>query len=147
VDLLCDEPPRGLREAQWAALEEATVPVVLSRGGPVAEALLAAFQERAPQGAGAAALAAGSSNEPGVDAATLVEGLDADAIVVRRYSIRRLRDLAAAVGQMPADDYLADRAAAARRDSVARWRSLVEQGALRRRAIPEPAPAPGPNGR
>ncbi len=147
VDLLCDEPPRGLREAQWAALEEATVPVVLSRGGPVAEVLLAAFRERAPQGADAAALAAGPGDEPGVDAATLVEGLDADALVVRRYSIRRLRDLAAAVGQMPADDYRADRAAAARRDSVSRWRSLVEQGALPRRAIPEPAPAPGPNGR
>ena len=147
VDLLCDDPPRGLSEAQWTALEAATVPVVLARGGPEAEALLAAFRERAPDGAVVAGLAAGPDAEVGGDATALVAGLDAGALVVRRYSIRRLRDLAAAVGQALPDDYRADRDATARRDSVARWRALAEEGALRRRAIPEPARSPGPNGR
>jgi hypothetical protein len=94
-----------------------------------------------------AGLAAGPDAEVGGDATALVAGLDAGALVVRRYSIRRLRDLAAAVGQALPDDYRADRDATARRDSVARWRALAEEGALRRRAIPEPARSPGPNGR
>ncbi|MFM7243715.1 MAG: hypothetical protein ACKO40_06000 [Planctomycetaceae bacterium] len=116
VALLCDEPPRSLNESQWVAVEALSVLAVLSRGGAEAAALLAAFRDRGPDGVAAAALAVG--DEAATDPAALVDGLDADAIVVRRYSILRLREVAAAVGRTDIDGYRADRDPPARRDSV-----------------------------
>lgn len=142
VALLCDESRRGLNESQWVALEALSVPAVLSRGGAEAAALLAAFRDHGPNGAEAAALAAGD----GGDLMTLVAGLDAGTLVVRRYSILRLRE-AAAVGRAGDDGYRANHDAAARRESVARWRLLVEQGALRQPAASEPGGAANPDGR
>jgi len=145
VALLCDEPPRGLNESQWVALEAASVPMVLSRGGVAAESLLAALRDTAPDGAAVAALAAPGGEAP--ELTTLLDGLDAAALVVRRYSILRLRGVAAAAGHTVADDYRGDHDGSARRDSVARWRSLVEQGVFRGPARPEPGRSPNPNGR
>jgi len=145
VALLCDEPPRGLNESQWVALEAASVPMVLSRGGVAAESLLAALRDTAPDGAAVAALAAPGGEAP--ELTTLLDGLDATALVVRRYSILRLRGVAAAAGHTVADDYRGDHDGSARRDSVARWRSLVEQGVFRGPARPEPGRSPNPNGR
>lgn len=132
VALLGDEPPRGLNESQWVALEARSVPVVLAWGGPDAEALLAAFRATAPDGATVAALATGDAGA--VPLARLLDGLDAGAVVVRRYSILRLR---AAADHPAGDDYRGDRDAAARRESVAWWRALVDQGAVRPPARPD----------
>lgn len=145
VTLLCDESPRGLNESQWVAVEALSVPAVLSRGGDEAAALLAAFRDRGSDGATAAALAAGG--EAATDLAALVEGLDAGTLVVRRYSILRLRRVATAVGRTDIDGYRADRDASARRDSVSWWRALVDRGALRRPAASEPGGSANPDGR
>lgn len=144
VALLCDDSRRGLNESQWVALEALSVPAVLSRGGAEAAALLAAFRDHGPNGAEAAALAAAGD---GGDLVALVAGLDAGGLVVRRYSILRLRQAAAAVGRAGDDGYRAYHDAASRRESVARWRSLVEQGVLRQPAASEPGGSKTPDGR
>jgi hypothetical protein len=147
VDLLCDAPPRGLGETQWSAVEAMTVPVVLARGGPEAESLLAAFRERAPGGAAVAALARGPGDEDLAKdgGAELVAGLDDANLVVRRYAILRLREIVPRDARH-GDDYRADRAAAERGESVKWWRTLAERGGVRRGAGQANAPPAGRGG-
>jgi hypothetical protein len=147
VDLLCEEPPRGLGDRQWAAIEAMTVPVVLARGGPEAESLLAAFRERVPGGAAVAALVRGPGDDDLANdaGAGLVAGLDDASLVVRRYSILRLREIVPPDSRR-GDDYRADRVAADRVESVTWWRALAARGGVRRGAGPAAAPPAGRGG-
>lgn len=148
VDLLCDDPPRGLGEAQWLMVEAMTVPVVVARGGPEAESLLAAFRDRAPAGSAVAALARGPADEELArdGGAALVAALDDASLVVRRYAIVRLRELVPDDARHD-DDYRADRAAAERGESVKWWRALAARGGIRRGAEPAAAPPAAGGGR
>lgn len=144
ADLLCEDPPRELHEGQWSALEGATVPRALARGGAEAAALLEALRDRAPAGCGAelVALARGfDPGEPAVDrGARLVDDLESESIAVRRFAILRLRELVPPA-RRPGDDYRADRSPLLRADSVKWWREAVSQAS---RGGEPPAPTAAP---
>jgi hypothetical protein len=134
VAQLAEESPRGmLYEGQWKELEAMTVPLALARGANAAGRLADAFTARGPDRNGEllVTLARGMTAEAFADggAATLVDALDAESLVVRRYAILRL--LEAAGGDVKTRSaYRADRPAALRREGVAWWRSQLEQGRI-----------------
>lgn len=145
ADLLCEDPPRGLHEGQWLALQEATVPRALARGGAEAESLLEALRGRAPAGCGDELVALARGLDPAVPplarGSRLVDDLDSSSIAVRRFAILRLRELVPPAGRV-GDDYRADRSALLRADSVARWRELVAQAFGGGEPPPPAAPPP-----
>lgn len=134
VAQLVEASDRGmLYEGQWKTLEAMTVPLALERGANAAGRLADAFKARGPDGAGdlLVMLARGMNAEAFADggAATLVDALDAESLVVRRYAILRL--LEAAGGDVKTRSvYRADRPATLRREGVAWWRSQLEQGRI-----------------
>lgn len=144
ADLLCEEPPRGLHESQWLALEEATVPVVVARGGAGAESLLEALRTRAPAGCGEelAALARGldSAALPADPGPRLLDDLESPSLAVRRFAIIRLRELVPPE-RRTGDDYRADRPAVLRTEAVQRWRQTISPtGGAGERGTPRAAP-------
>ena len=136
VELLAaDSAARMLKQQQWTQLEEATVPLALSRGGNAAERLYRAFVDRGPHGKADvlwemargvtdAELAAGADR-------MLVERLDDPNLIVRRYAYKQLLDIT-----RPADfdrgRYRPDRGTEMRREGLAWWRGQLERGLVRR---------------
>lgn len=134
VAQLADESPPGmLYEGQWKMLETTTVPLALARGANAAGRLAQAFQERVAgqeaellvelvRGMAAEDFAAGG-------AAKLIDALEAERLVVRRYAYKCLCD----VVQPSASDrlrYRADARPDARREGAKWWRAQMERGRL-----------------
>lgn len=136
VELLCaDGAGRRLEQRQWLALEAATVPLALARGANAAAKLRTAFENRGPHGKAEALfdMARGFSDEQLAAGAaeTLVAALDDADLVVRRYAIKCLCDIA----QPSATDrlrYRADGLPDLRREGVAWWRGQLQKGLIRR---------------
>lgn len=136
VELLCaEDPARRLEGKQWAALEGQAVPLALTRGAAHAAALRQAFLTHGPHGKGELldALARGFDDTAlaaGADR-TLVEALDDPALVVRRYAIKNIVDIArpAATDRLR---YRADGLPDLRREGVDWWRGQLEKGLIRR---------------
>jgi hypothetical protein len=133
AQLVEESDRRMLYEGQWKTLEAMTVPLALARGANAAGRLAHAFTARAPDGAGdlLVAIARGMTAEAFADggATTLVDALDSESLVVRRYAILRLLEAAGGdVRQRSA--YRADRPAGLRREGVAWWRAQLEQGRI-----------------
>jgi len=144
VALLTAEPPLALTETQWTVLEQLAVPLALARGENSAAALAEAFRVAGPQGKGEALMACArgfSDDELAAGGATLlVDSLGDGSLAVRRYAIRRLREI------VPPDArhrslYRADRSDTLRADGIAWWKTQLEQGRIRRGGGP-PAAAP-----
>lgn len=139
ADLLCsDDPRRMLSEGQWTRLLAAGVAPL---GGAEADALVRALADRGPAGAGdtLARMAAGFSAadlEAGADA-ELVAALESPHLVVRRYAIATISEIArpTAVERL---EYRADRPAEMLREGAAWWRGRQEEGRIRRVAAPPP---------
>lgn len=132
--LAAEERGRELYAGQWAKLEALTVPLALARGANAAARLAKAFADQGPPGSGASLerLARGFSPADlaaGGDA-WLVEALEDQHLVVRRYAFQRLVELAnpAAVDRLR---YRPDGRPEQRRAGVAWWREAVQQGRLR----------------
>lgn len=144
ADLLCEEPPRGLHEGQWLALEEATVPVIVARGGKESESLLDALRERTPAEDAAEVVALARNDEAAEPAEArglrLVDDLDSASLVVRRFAILRLRETVPPARRL-SDDYRADRPESLRAESVASWREVVSRPGGKAE-IPQAAPVP-----
>ena len=141
VDLLCaDADPRKLQDGQWTRLEALTVPLALARGANAAAKLTRALEDRG--GPELVALACGFSDgdlAAGADG-RLVEALDAESLVVRRYAIKNLTEI---VEPAEADRsrYRPDRPKDLRDDGVDWWRRAREQGRVRRPGAADPAAA------
>jgi len=138
--LSAEERGRELYAGQWAKLESLTVPLALARGANAAARLAKAFADQGPPGTGESLVRLARGFSPadlasGADA-WLVEVLDDPHLVVRRYAFQRLVELAnpAAVDRLR---YRPDGRPEQRREGVAWWRDVVEQGRLRATA---PAP-------
>ncbi|PHY00560.1 MAG: hypothetical protein CK530_04735 [Planctomycetaceae bacterium] len=136
VKLLCDDTPQDkLRDQQWVTLEQATVPLALCRGAHAAAKLKKAIQAHAPPGKPDIlfAMACGFSDSDLLDGADrrLVDALEDSELVVRRYAIKCLNEIAA-----PSDvdrlRYQPDHSPESRRTGASWWRSQVEKGLVRR---------------
>ena len=139
--LAAESAARKLEDRQWTRLVDMTVPLALARGANAAARLAQAFESRGPAGRGAElfAIARGFDDaalEAGADE-RLVDALDADELVLRRFAIRGLVEI---VQPTDADRvrYRPDRAKDLRRDGVNWWRRQLEDGRIRRRAAPAP---------
>lgn len=140
--LLCaDSTLTGLRSGRWRKLEQATVPLAFARGVNAAERLTRSFEEHAPAGRAREiiAMARGVSDDDlaaGGDA-RLVAALDSPELVVRRYAHL---NLAAIVPQAEPGRgrYDPDWSGELRRDAIAWWLKQLEQGSIRRAAVPAP---------
>lgn len=148
VGLLCEERPgERLAEGSWERLHFATVPLALARGANAAARLRQEFAARAPAGHGdevfmlARLLPAGQANDP----LTLVDKLEDEALVVRRYALLNLVSMFP-TGLVDRLEYRPDRAAALNERGVAWWRRRVtdEEGAdaAAGRAADRAAPSP-----
>lgn len=135
--LAADAPGRKLEERKWSALEAATVPLALSRGGNAASRLYGALVDRGPHGKADllwalargvtdAELAAGADKQ-------LVDALEDPELVVRRYAIKALGDVTR-VGPTDRNRYRADGLPDMRREGVSWWRSQLQRGLIRRTA-------------
>jgi hypothetical protein len=150
VSLLCDDTPRGrLLEDQWTDLESLVVPLAIARGDNALATLAEAFRTHGPAGKGESllSLARGFSDHDlaaGGDA-VLVESLDDGSLAVRRYAIRRLLEIV-----QPDDrhrkDYRADRSDLLRREGIAWWRARLDEGRIRRGALPAESSPPAASG-
>jgi len=145
VRLLSGETPRDmLREGRWQQLETATVPLALARGPAAAAAVAASFVSDGPAGRAAdlVRLARGFTAEE-LDAgaaAWLVLALDDPRLVIRRYAIKNLLEIAP-VERADRLRYRADRDAGLRKEGVAWWRARLEQGLVgRQTTITPPRP-------
>ena len=136
VKLLCDDTPQyKLRDQQWVTLEQATVPLALCRGAHAAAKLKKAIQAHAPPGKPDIlfAMACGFSDSDLLDGADrrLVDALEDSELVVRRYAIKCLNEIAA-----PSDvdrlRYQPDHSPESRRTGASWWRSQLEKGLVRR---------------
>ena len=136
VKLLCDDTHQyKLRDQQWVTLEQATVPLALCRGAHAAAKLKKAIQAHAPPGKPDIlfAMACGFSDSDLLDGADrrLVDALEDSELVVRRYAIKCLNEIAA-----PSDvdrlRYQPDHSPESRRTGASWWRSQLEKGLVRR---------------
>lgn len=135
--LTADAPGRKLEAGKWAALEAATVPLALSRGGVSAGRLYAALANRGPHGRADLLwnLASGVTDEDlaaGVDR-QLVDALEDPDLIVRRYAIKVLCDVTRA-GAADRNRYRADGLPDMRREGVDWWRKQLQRGLIRRTA-------------
>jgi hypothetical protein len=144
--LLCgDLPGDALREEQWRSLEAAVVPLALARGPRAAAALAEAFAAHAPAGHGAdlLRLARGLTDDElaaGGDA-WLVAALDSPHLVIRRYAVKNLVEIAAIDG-VDRLRYRPDRPDSLRQEGVRWWQTQQAQGRIRRAAPVAPDPLP-----
>jgi uncharacterized protein YdbL (DUF1318 family) len=132
-----DAPGRKLEAGKWSALEAATVPLALSRGGNAASRLHGAFVNRGPHGKADLLwkLARGVTDEDlaaGVDR-ELVDALEDPDLIVRRYAIKVLCDVTRA-GAADRNRYRADGLPDMRREGVDWWRKQLQRGLIRRTA-------------
>jgi hypothetical protein len=136
VQLLCAESGwRKLEDKQWSRLVDMTVPLALARGANAAAKLGRSFADQGPKGKGSElfALACGFDDESlaAGAAARLVEELDEAELVVRRFAIRNIVEIA-----QPSDAdrarYRPDRPKDLRRESIGWWRQQQENGRIRR---------------
>jgi hypothetical protein len=136
--LSADSPGRKLEQRQWSQLQNAAVPLALARGGNAATRLRDSFVNRGPHGKADAiwAMARGFTDEELVAGAdrTLVEALDDDDLVVRRYASKALIDIT----QPTAFDrmrYRPDGQPDMRREGVLWWKNQLEKGQIRRGSL------------
>jgi len=135
--LSAESVARKLEDRQWSRLVDMTVPLALARGANAAARLGQAFETRGPAGKGAElfAIARGFDDatlEAG-GAARLVAALDAPELVVRRFAIRGLLEVAQPAEAARAR-YRPDRSQDLRRESVAWWRKQLADDRIRRPA-------------
>jgi hypothetical protein len=135
--LAAEAPGRKLEAGKWSALEAATVPLALARGGNAASRLYGAFVNRGPHGKADMlwALARGVTDAElaaGADK-LLVEALEDPDLIVRRYAIKTLCDVTRA-GGLDRTRYRADGLPDMRREGVAWWRAQLQRGLIRRAA-------------
>lgn len=130
-----DSPARRLTQPQWTQLQEATIPLALSRGGDQAERLYGSFEARGPHGKADvlwamsrgitdAELAAGADR-------SLVEALDDPDLIVRRFAYQQLLDITQC-GAVDRTRYRPDGLPDMRREGLAWWRGQVDRGLVRR---------------
>lgn len=146
-----DTPGRELEAGKWSALEAATVPLALSRGGNAASRLYGAFVDHGPHGKADLLwmLARGVTDDElaaGVDR-QLVDALEDPELIVRRYAIKVLCDVTR-VGAVDRNRYRAERPPDLRREGVDWWRKQLQRGLIRRAAAgrldqPDPSEAAG----
>jgi hypothetical protein len=135
--LSADAPGRKLEAGKWSALEAASVPLALSRGGNAASRLYGAFVNRGPHGKADLLwrLARGVTDDElaaGVDR-QLVDALEDSDLIVRRYAIKVLCDVTRA-GAADRNRYRADGLPDMRREGVDWWRKQLQRGLIRRTA-------------
>lgn len=136
IKLLCDDTPQyKLRDQQWVTLEQATVPLALCRGAHAAAKLKKAIQAHAPPGKPDIlfAMACGFSDSDLLDGADrrLVDALEDSELVIRRYAIKCLNEIAAP-SDVDRPRYQPDHSPESRRKGASWWRSQLEKGLVRR---------------
>ncbi|MFM9024205.1 MAG: hypothetical protein ACKON7_02510 [Planctomycetaceae bacterium] len=137
VRLLVADGPAALPESLWDRLDAVAVQPTLARGDRAADAFDAAVAAHAPAGAADAVtrFARGTGDEELAAGAPadLIAALESPHLVVRRYALRNLFEVA---GPAPGDRlrYRADRAPEELREGAAWWRAQFEQGRIRRAA-------------
>lgn len=135
--LLVADGPAALPESLWDRLDAVAVQPTLARGERAAEAFDTAVAAHAPAGAADAvtrfARGTGDDELAAGAPADLIAALESPHLVVRRYALRNLFDVA---GPSPGDRlrYRADRAPEELREGAAWWRAQFEQGRIRRAA-------------
>ena len=148
VEVLCaDGPGRKLEAAPWLLLESTTVPLALSRGEHAASKLKESFVNRGPSGKADLLwwMACGltpADLAKGADRA-LVEALEDDDLVVRRYASKTLVELTR-VGAADRGRYRPDGQPDMRREGVNWWRAQMEKGLIRHPGDVEAAVEPAP---
>lgn len=135
VDQLCAEPlATRLKESEWSRFEESTVPLALARGAKSAGRLQQAFEAKFPADTAADLLRLARGVTPaaleGDDGQRIVELLEDERLVVRRYAFQTLVEIV----QPDAFDlarYRPDGLPEQRRDGAKWWRSRLADGRIR----------------
>lgn len=143
VEQLCaDDPKQALHATQWRRLESLGVPLALARGANAAARLSQAFVDRGPPGSGTTlAEFARGHDDAALDAgaaAALVAALESPHLVVRRYAIKNLEEIAEP-SQVDRLRYRPEGLPEQLREGAAWWRGQLERGRIRRAGSAAPA--------
>ena len=140
IELLSKEKQdNGLKDGEWTQMASSIVPLALSRGIKSATRFRESLEKKSPVGTAELLykLINGYSNdelEAGADQ-VLIDALDNEHMVVRRYAILKLLDIVEGAEWFKEADrqkYKVDRSEASRKESLKWWRQQLDQKRIRR---------------
>ena len=140
IELLSKEKQdNGLKDGEWTQMASSIVPLALSRGIKSATRFRESLEKKSPVGTAELLykLINGYSNdelEAGEDQ-VLIDALDNEHMVVRRYAILKLLDIVEGAEWFKEADrqkYKVDRSEASRKESLKWWRQQLDQKRIRR---------------
>lgn len=140
IELLSKEKQdNGLKDGEWTQMASSIIPLALSRGIKSVTRFRESLEKKSPVGTAELLykLINGYSNdelEAGADQ-VLIDALDNEHMVVRRYAISKLLDIVEGAEWFKEADrqkYKVDRSEASRKESLKWWRQQLDQKRIRR---------------